>query len=191
MNSGRVMKNFTGTLCITPRKPTPRANAVATCASVWNLRVGAMQFPNKGRPLTPEKRLEIKRVRLIVENAANGYSELDEHVLRACGAEKVPNNFGRHRWRIHEVGIHLAPEMTRVTQSIDAALSLREEILPGWDFKLLRCDATLWTSTDAVLQEKLPRVEVDAAAATLPLAICAAILKALSALADAQAKQPV
>jgi hypothetical protein len=136
--------------------------------------------------MDPEKRTDIKRVLLIVQHAINGHDELDEHVLIACGARKTPGG----RWRIGEgAGTQLMPYLAKVTQSVDAALSLREEVLPGWSWSLLPMDATLWTGTDAVLQERLPRVKVTADAMTTPLSICAAILKAMLALADAQAKQ--
>lgn len=133
-----------------------------------------------------ETRTDIRRVLLIVEHATNGHDELDRHVLSVCGARKMPSG----RWRIGQGdGVQLTPEFAKVTQSVDAALSLREEVLPGWSWSLLPMDATLWTSTDSVLQERLPRVKVTADAMTTPLAICAAVLKAMLALADAQSKQ--
>lgn len=133
--------------------------------------------------MNTEKRIEIERVLLVIENSANGHDELDGHVLEACGAQKTPHG----RWHIgNAAGVRLAADMARVTQSVDASLSLCEEVLPRWDFKLLRCDATLWTGTDTVLQGRAAEhIAVMAYAATLPLAICAAILKARLALADA------
>jgi len=124
-------------------------------------------------------------VLLIVESASIGHDELDKHVLVACGARKMPSG----RWRIGEGdGVQLTTDFAKVTQSVDAALSLLEDVLPGWNFRLLRCAAKLQTSTDAVPQDRLPNLVVSADAATLPLAICAAILKALPVLADARAK---
>lgn len=131
-----------------------------------------------------EKRTEIKRVLLIVEHAITGHRELDEHVLVACGGKIHAGG----QWSIGD-DIRLHPPLCRFTQSVDAALSLREEVLPEWHFKILMCDATLWASADSVLQDRLPSLNVTADAMTTPLAICAAILKALLALAEARPKQ--
>lgn len=132
--------------------------------------------------LEKEKRFEIRRVLATVRSAITGHAKLDELVLTAFGAQRR----GDGRWRIGgNDDVYLHRDFTKVTQSIDAALAVGEEVLPGWSWSLLPMDATLWTSTDAVLQERLPRIKVTADAMTTPLAICAAALRAILALDSA------
>jgi hypothetical protein len=63
----------------------------------------------------------------------------------------------------------------RVTTSIDAAIALCERVYPGWDFALSQI---MGQSPFAGIGEPHPFDSIDAYAATLPLALCLAIVQA-------------
>lgn len=131
-----------------------------------------------------------------LEAASEGSRELDGVVAILAGWFRVQPRFTHNRkggWiapenligadnegrpqldSLHGTTIHRDPP--RFTTSLDAIVALIERKLPGWHLQVEKhpgfCDATLWPSPDA------PYWLTHAA--TMPLALCIAFLRALQA----------
>ena len=107
-----------------------------------------------------------------LEKAEAGSRELDYQVFRVF-AESEGFNFWNPDWG-HEY-----------TCSVDAAISLAEKVLPGWQYTLSSTrsaheDRRPWAdvASDAWINDENETEWGDASAATLPMALCLAILKA-------------
>ena len=101
--------------------------------------------------------------------------EMDRRVLACFGKAREQAGkitFGEHLRRWHT---------ERVTASVDAALGLLAEVLPGWDCATKTWD--IWSGGPyARVTPRQSDQEVDGShAPTLPLAICAAVLRAVAA----------
>ena len=102
-----------------------------------------------------------------LEKATGPDRELDLAIWAACGGSGGPDN-GFLDWR------------PALTASIDAALDLVERKLPGaWWFAARQADEIGEYSFD--LRASIGGLLGTASAPTLPLAICIALLRALSA----------
>lgn len=127
-----------------------------------------------------------------VEKATGPDRELDADIYEALGyevkrrSERVEEGWRVRRtvdWRYLDGSRWLA--MDYLTASVDADLALLERVLPGWRAEIRwgdwpqhieRHDATLWNN-DTSKRESV--FGVSANAATLPLAIIAATLRAM------------
>lgn len=116
---------------------------------------------------------EIKKYATRCEHAPMGNPELSRLVFEACGGT-VSVKFNGERWFLN--GIMFASTLRDFTQSVDAALSLLEEVLPEWKFKLEQGRVELWMSPAPA---DLQVARVLASAATVPLGICTAMLRVL------------
>jgi hypothetical protein len=117
---------------------------------------------------------EIKKYAKRCEHAQAGNPELSRLVFEACGGSWCARYHGE-RWFLN--GVLFASAIRDFTQSVDAALSLLEEVLPEWQFKLEQRRVELW-KPQAPASERLTRVSVFAA--NVPLGICAAMLKVVA-----------
>jgi hypothetical protein len=127
---------------------------------------------------------EIKKYATRCERAPVGNQELSRLVFEACGGSWSARYSGE-RWFLN--GVLFAATIRDFTQSVDSALSLLEEVLPSWEFKLEQHRVEIWNSP-APANERLTRVSVSAA--SVPLGICAALLKVVAEKASVQLKSP-
>ena len=113
-----------------------------------------------------------------LEAATGGDTGLDCDIVIACGLWRPPTNSERNParvdgWRRGELN-HYCPH-TPLTASVDAALALVEQVLPGWNWSVGRDGTSPWA-----------RIDYDGTAgrysgATPAIALCIAALTAIAA----------
>lgn len=109
-----------------------------------------------------------------LEKAEAGSHELDAAIAKAFGAPAVLT-FGHELLGNEYTAPNHAPMVTR---SIDAALALAERALPGWGWCMRTDDTGQCFANVFPGSPNVDRIYFDVYAASHPLALCVAILKA-------------